>query len=151
MDIPRKGDGSIDFDRWFTGKSKDEQKVLAKGLENEVDYDAYIAWKEAVNEGKTATVIKLQNENKERYAKNKELDAQLLKIQNKNKELDAKLLAQNQAWLGQLRSIYALTGGNFNPKIQKQIHDALHDNTVPDFIKRELQKLLNKEDTAPSK
>lgn len=65
MDIPRKTDGSIDFDQWFTGKSKDEQKVLAKGLKNEVDYDAYMAWKEAVNEGKTATIVKLQNENKE--------------------------------------------------------------------------------------
>jgi hypothetical protein len=41
--IPRKADGSIDFDKWSEGKGLEEFKQLRKSL-NDKDFDSFIEW-----------------------------------------------------------------------------------------------------------
>ena len=62
MDIPRRANGSIDFDRWFTGKSKDEQKVLAKGLKTRADKESYTEYLDLQEKELDATIIAKRNE-----------------------------------------------------------------------------------------
>ncbi len=62
MDIPRKTDGSIDFDKWFTGKSKDEQKVLVKGLKTRADKESYTEYLDSQEKELDATIIAKRNE-----------------------------------------------------------------------------------------
>ena len=39
--IPRKADGSVDFDKWFVGKSSQEIKLLSKVLQSRSDKEGF--------------------------------------------------------------------------------------------------------------
>ena len=72
--IPRKADGSVDFDKWFSGKGPQEIKQLSKSL-NDKDFDGYVVWKEDGVDKKRVDLAKVQAENDRKQAENDRKDA----------------------------------------------------------------------------
>ena len=72
--IPRKADGSVDFDKWFSGKGPQEIKQLSKSL-NDKDFDGYVLWKEDGVDKKRVDLAKVQAENDRKQAENDRKDA----------------------------------------------------------------------------
>jgi Skp family chaperone for outer membrane proteins len=60
--IPRKADGSVDFDKWFEGKNRDQQYEMADSLTDLQDEKAYRKYLLAENAKKKTIIISKNND-----------------------------------------------------------------------------------------
>jgi ABC-type uncharacterized transport system YnjBCD substrate-binding protein len=83
--LPRKADGSIDFDKWSEGKGLEEFKQLRKSL-NDKDFDSFIDWFEDHNAKLDAKLANVREDNAK-------LDAKLANVRAEGVKLDANIQA----------------------------------------------------------
>ena len=84
--IPRKADGSVDFDKWFEGKNRDQQYEMADLLTDLNDEKAFSRYMVPYRK-------KLEAENAKNRAEGAKIQAENAKIQAENAKLDAIIAA----------------------------------------------------------
>ena len=125
MDIPRKGDGSIDFDQWFKGKNEKEKADMADQLSDRKDLKDFT-----------------------KYIRNewRELDKETMRLDNINnlkktewKELDATIIALNtiESFQNKLK-----TGSTLTPEERRQLESAINTPGVSEMVRKWMQKYI---------
>ena len=120
--IPRKADGSVDFDKWFEGKNRDQQYEMVDSLTDLQDERAYTKYLLAENAKKKAIIVE------------KKAD---------NAKLEAIIISKNNDWISLLARRAALNNGNVGEENKQNIRKALLDPHIPNEIKDKLRLFLN--------
>jgi Skp family chaperone for outer membrane proteins len=91
--IPRKADGSVDFDKWFEGKNIDQQYEMADLLTDLKDEKAFTKYMVPYRKKLEAENTKNRAEGAKIQAENTKNRAEGAKIQAENTKLDAIIAA----------------------------------------------------------
>ena len=162
--IPRKADGSVDFDKWFEGKNRDQQYEMVDSLTDLQDERAYTKYLLAENAKKKAIIVEKKADNAkleaiivekkadnakleaiivEKKADNAKLEAIIVEKKADNAKLEAIIISKNNDWISLLARRAALNNGNVGEENKQNIRKALLDPHIPNEIKDKLRLFLN--------